>query len=440
VFYLVIVNFFFLNPTNNLRTDAFNPNKSETQSSLAFEKSNTLFNIASKINNETLKELTVENIKSSVRDLCVSATIFDWISNNFANAPLNDIKSEFSRFLCCVCLLQAQELAFFLSIKEGKGLKTLARLSLGLMNLIQSAKEILTNYENESINWLVEKIEQKAVIHTSIHCLIMAEFWDGQELYDIAFDLFSTSYRVFESSKVKNKNYLNDYLKISILRSDKERQQLSYEGKKAADSQTKLEPFFLANILDLKSVLKPYSSSHVSNFSSIYPLKVIELQSEFESKSFTVLKTLERASDEVTETFEKLTSKIFSSIDSFILDLRKNVFGDKVEILRYKLNVIDTESNELAHCKTQLMSKDLSIDLKTKLDGLWKRFEENMDITEKSKVRLILNDTALVQTLLPLMKGIYSENVEKLKEALSIYEERSRKQFQLYESLRNEVR
>lgn len=384
--------------------------------------------------------MTTENIKSSVRDLCVSATIFDWISNNFANAPLNDIKSDFSRFICCVCLLQAQELAFFLSIKEEKGLKTLARLSLGLMNLIQSAKEYLTDCGDERIDWISVKIEHKATFHTSIHCLIMAEFWDGQELYDIAFDLFSTSYRVLESSKIRNKDYLKDYIKISILRSEKERQQLSYEGKNAANSETKLEPFFLANILDLKSVLRPYSSSHVSKFSAVYPLKVIELQSEFESKSYTVLKTLERASDEVTETFEKLTIKIFSTIESYILDLRRKILNDEVEELRSKLNTIDIEINELLLSKTRLTSKDLSIDVRTKLDKFWNIIENSMDKSEKSKAKLILNDTALVQSLLPFMKGIHSKNVEILKGALTIYEEQSRNQFQLYEKLRNEVR
>lgn len=429
-----------LSHTHNLRTDAFNPNKSETQSSLAFEKSNTLYNIASKINNETLKDLNMDNIKSSVRDLCVSATIFDWISNNFANAPLDDIKSDFSKFLCCICLLQAQELAFFLSIKEEKGLKTLARLSLGLMNLIQSAKENLANCENKSLNWISEKIEHKATIHTSIHCLIMAEFWDGQELYDIAFDLFSTSCRVLESAKIKNKNYFNDYLKISILRSEKERQQLSYEGKKAADSQIRLEPFFLANILDLKYVLKPYSSSHVSNFSAIYPLKVIELQSEFESRSFTVLKTLERASDEISGKFESLTGKVFSTIESYILDIRGKILNGRVEELKSKLDTMDIDFNELLHSKTQLASKDISIDLKIKLDGFWRNIEKNMDMAEKSKVRLILNDAAFVQTFIPLMKGIHSENVQNVKDSLAIYEDQSRNQFQLYEKLGNEVR
>lgn len=426
--------------TLNLRTDAFNPNKSETQSSLAFEKSNTLYNIASKINNETLKELNIDNIKLSVRDLCVSATIFDWISNNFANAPLDDIKSDFSKFLCCMCLLQAQELAFFLSIKEEKGLKTLARLSLGLMNLIQSAKEYLVSCDNKNLTWISEQIERKATIHTSIHCLIMAEFWDGQELYDIAFDLFSTSCRVLESAKIKNKTYLNDYLKISTLRSEKERQQLSYEGKKAADSQIRLEPFFLANILDLKSVLKPYSSSHISNFSAIYPLKVIELQSEFESKSYTVLKTLESVSDEVSGKFEALTGKVFSTIESYILDIRKKILNDRVEELRSKLDAIDIKFSELLHSKTQLASKDISIDLKVKLDGFWKSIEKNMTIAENTKVRLILNDAAFVQTLIPLMKGIHSENVQNVKDSLAIYEDQSRKQFRLYEKLRNEVR
>ena len=426
--------------TKFFRTDAFDTSKSETQSSLAFEKSNTLFNIAAKINNETLKELTTENLKSSVRDLCVSATIFDWISNNFANAPLDDIKPDFSSFLSCICLLQAQELAFFLSVKEEKGLKTLARLSLGLMNLIQTAKEYVVNSERKGINWLNRIIEEKAKIHTSIHCLIMAEFWDGQDLYDISFDLYSTSSRVFESSAIKNKTSINDYLRISILRSEKERQQISYEGKNVADSRTKLEPFFLANILDLKSVLKPYSNSHTSNFANVYPFKIIELQSEFEAKSLTVLKTLERASDEVTAVFENLTSKLFSSVENFILDLRNKILDDKTEYLRLKINEIDNVIQELCSSKNDLLSKDISLNLKERLNELWISLEKISAMIENSKARLILNDTALVQALLPLMKGFHYERVENLKVVLSEYEGQSMKQIQLYENLKNEVK
>ena len=36
---------------------------------------------------------------------------------------------------------------------------------------------------------------------TFIHCLLMAEFWDGEQLYDIAFDLFSTSSRVLKMQR-----------------------------------------------------------------------------------------------------------------------------------------------------------------------------------------------------------------------------------------------
>lgn len=421
------------------RTDAFNPNKSETQSSLAFEKSNVLFNIAAKNNNYTLKELNMENIKSSVRDLCVSATLFDWISNNFANAPLDDIKYDFSKLLSCICLLQSQELAFFLSIKEERGLKTLARLSLGLMNLIQSAKENVKNCDRECISWLNQKIEEKAVIHTFIHCLIMAEFWDGQELYDIAFDLYSTSSRIFESSDIKYKTDIRDYLQISLLRSEKERQQISYEGKKAVDSQVKLEPFFLANLLDMKSVLKPYSTSYVSKFKSIYPLKIIELQSEFESKSVTVLKTLERASEDITLTFENLTTQVFSTTEDFILILRNKLLDEKVEALKSKLNDIDSLTRELISHKKGLFEEDLPLDSNDTNIELSKKLEDISTMIEKSKARLILNDTALVQTFIPLMKEIHSENVEHLKKALLNYEEKSKEQFELYEILKNEV-
>ena len=254
---MVIIAFAYY--SHVLRTDAFTPHKNETQTSLAFEKSNTLFNIAAKLNNDSLSLLNTEKIKSSVRDLCISGTIYDWISTNFANAPLNDIKPDCSKILSFICLLQAQELAFFSSIQEGKGLKTLARLSLGVMNLVQSVKDCLSTASEFSSSLINQRLEEKASIHTFIHCLVMAEFWDGQELYDIAHDLFLTSSRVFENSLIKNKGPITDYLKISILRSEKERLQISYEGKKAVDSKVKLDPYFLASILDFNSIIIHHS-------------------------------------------------------------------------------------------------------------------------------------------------------------------------------------
>ena len=432
---MVIIAFAYY--SHVLRTDAFTPHKNETQTSLAFEKSNTLFNIAAKLNNDSLSLLNTEKIKSSVRDLCISGTIYDWISTNFANAPLNDIKPDCSKILSFICLLQAQELAFFSSIQEGKGLKTLARLSLGVMNLVQSVKDCLSTASEFSSSLINQRLEEKASIHTFIHCLVMAEFWDGQELYNIAHDLFLTSSRVFENSLIKNKGPITDYLKISILRSEKERLQISYEGKKAVDSKVKLDPYFLASILDFNSIIKTYSSSL---FVNVYPMAVIELQSEFEAKANTIIKTLERASEEVTASFGVLTAKILSDSKSFIIESRSSLINENIIEVKNTLHEIDAIIDSMAPIKNIIISKYGNLDDRKEIDELFKSQDHILSDLDKYKVRLFLNDSALVQTMLPLMKEFYLEGLVKSKEILHNYEENSKIQISLYENMQNEVR
>lgn len=407
---------------------------------MAFEKSNILFNIAAKNNNESLENLNMETMKPFVRNSCVSATIFDCISTNFANAPLNDIKSDFSRFLSCICLLQAQEIAFFSSIHEEKGLKTLARLSLGVINLLQSAKEYVSAISHFDSSWIIQKLEDKEDIHGFIHCLIMAEFWDGEELYDIAFGLFSTSSRLFENSKTKFKGPIRDYLKISLLRSEKESQQISYEGKKAADSTVKLEPYFLANILEFKSIIRPYYSSYKSLFSSVYPIHVIESQSEFELKANTVIKTLERASEEVCTSFDKYSIKFQLNSDSFILELRSNIIDEDIFHLKKILSEIDLLFDEISSMREFIKTKYAEVEFEQEFSELFKPISKlNADL-EKSKARLILNDRVFVQTLLPLVKEIHSAILDNSKELIKKFEEDYKNQISMYEDLKTEVK
>lgn len=419
---------------------SFDSSISESQKALAFEKSNILFNIASKINNDALRSVSKENLKVSVRDLCISATIFDWISNNFANAPLLDIQPNFAKFLSGLCLLQAQELAFFITIQEEKGLKILARLSLGLMNLIQSVKEFVTNNSQIIPTWLHQQIDDKATLHTFIHCLLMAEFWDGEELYDIAFDLFSTSSRVFENAKVRDKSAIADYLKISLIRSEKERQQISYEGKKASNSNVRLDPFFLANILDFKQLLSPYITSHSPLFRNVYPLRVIEAQSEFEAKASTILKTLERASEEVAAAFEEMSMKFMSNTDNFIIEVRDKVVGCGIDQLKTILNEIDVESNSILALKNRIEGNGLKLSENRYLNELWAKFETISKGFDKSKARIVLNNNAFIQTALPFMKEMYSLHEENLKATLTEYEEHTKTQFRLYENLKDTVK
>lgn len=420
-------------------TNSFNSNVCESQKSLAFEKSNILFNIASKINNDTLQSLHVDNVKISVRDLCVSATVFDWISNNFANAPLPDIQPNFSKFLSNICLLQAQELAFFITLQEEKGLKILARLSLALMNLIQSAKEFSSNNSQIIPTWLNQKIDDKATLHTFIHCLIMAEFWDGQELYDIAFDLYSKSNIIFENTSIRDKTAIADYLKISLIRSEKERHQISYEGKKASDSTVRLDPYFLANTLDFKQLLNPFISSYSPLFKNVYPLRVIESQSEFDAKANTILKTLERASEEVSVIFEELSAKLLSNSEDFVIELRSKIMGGEIGLLKATLIEIDTETDNILSLKERIELKGLQNTENRHINDIWGNLKSLLDDIDHSKARIILNDNAFIQTTLPFLKQMYLTHLENIKTTLTDYEGSAKTQFKLYENLKDEV-
>lgn len=307
------------------------------------------------------------------------------------------------------------------------------------MNLIQSARDYISAISNFDASWLDQKLCDKADAHGFIHCLIMAEFWDSQELYDIAYDLFSTSSRFFENSKIKSKEPIRDYLKISLLRSEKERQQISYEGKKASGSKVKLDPYFLATILDFKSIIKPYYLSYTSLFTKAYPLQIIELQSEFEAKANTIIKTLERAYEEVSGAFDNISAKILSNPELFILELRSNIVAD-IDSYKRMLNDFDAVSEEISTLRKFIVTKYPESDRGLEFDVIANTMNNIYAELERSKIRLILNDSALIQTLLPLQKDLYSSCIEQSKDMLRTYQENSEKYITIYENLKNEVR
>jgi hypothetical protein len=418
------------------RTDSFDQRRSTKQSSLAFEKSNVLYNLASKISNDTINNISIDSIKSSIKDLCSSATIFDWISNNFSNAPLNDLQPNFLKLLSLLCLLQAQELSFFLSVKEEKGLKVLSRLSLGVMNLVQSIQECFVKFDTDTYLSFYDAFKHKSIFCNFIHCLIMAEFWDSQEIYEISYDLYNSSSRILGSIQCRDKVKANleDYLKISILRSEKEKQHIYFEGKKAEDSTTKLDPYFLASVLDFRAVLNSYDTEPSALFSNIYPVSIIEYQSDFDAKANTILKTLNNESSDISRAFERNTARLFSGSDGYILELRQTLLGNNAEFLKQQLSNFDS------------MLKEFNINLK-KLDSqqvpmhqIKNNVNNFIEDLEKSKIRLILNDKSITQVLTPLLKDNYLRAFENLQSMLKDYEESTKKERILFENLKNDVR
>ena len=335
--------------------------------------------------------------------------------------------------------MQAQELAFFSSLKEEKGLNTIARLSLGLVSLLQSARNIASQNFDYDLDDLVKKLEKKTDLHTFIHCLIMAEFWNNQELYEIAHDLYTTSYKILKNLENISKNSIEDYLNISILRSEKECQQISYEGKKASESQTTLEPYFIANLLDFKLILKPYSSSYTSIFSQIYPLHIIEAQSEFEAKSNAILITLQNSAEKIDSEFNDINIKICYESEGFVIELRRIIFND--EVIRFKNLLTDIQEiiDEVGTVKNMIELKDYRLKEKREIQVIFGNLECIQDNMDKYKVKLLFNDNTLIQTMIPLFDEFYSKSIKMLKDKVFEFNNNSEKRSNLIKNLKNEV-
>lgn len=395
------------------------------QTSFAFEKSNILYNIASKTNNHAIKNFSVVSLKESVKTFCIAATIFEWISSNFANAPLLDISKDFSKFLSLLCLLQAQEIALFSSLEEKSSIKVLARLSLGIISLIRSVQENLPKSPSHDLSFLISKIESKTNLHNMIHCIIMAEFWNEQELYDISNDLFILSEKMLEPLEIglKTSISIKEYLQLSNIRSSKERQQICYEGKKASESKTKVEPYFLASLLDFKTLINSYSESYSSIFTGVYPLTVTEAQSKFDNKANTIIKALEHASEEVTENYELIRVKKNTKIEDLILELRdtsgKNIFNHSREMVMR----IESNTESLLNLFNRIQEKyDEPSIYKESVAVLLN--DECLNIRtslKQAKIHLIFSDNAFIQILYPKISNLHQVALSEMKEILEAH-------------------
>ncbi|KAI5953219.1 BRO1 [Candida jiufengensis] len=97
--------------------DAFQNDIIHSQNSLAFEKANILFNIASlltKYSNNKYIESSANNDKTliaeSINVLKQAAGIYDFINENFLHAPSDDLSQSTIKFLSALCLAQCQEI------------------------------------------------------------------------------------------------------------------------------------------------------------------------------------------------------------------------------------------------------------------------------------------------------------------------------------------
>ena len=182
--------------------------------------------------------------------------------------------------------------------------------------------------------------------------------------------------------------------------------------------------------------------SYTSLFAQVFPLNIIELQSEFEAKANTIIKTLTRSLDEVSSVFDAVTIKVFSNMENFIIELRNCVLNDDANAIRKLLNEFDARMIKITSLKNNIELKGMTDQIESSyVNGMImiKNLEEVALNLEKSKIRLVLNDNALLQTLHSFFKEKYSLTVENITGFLSQYEEYSIKRSELLEQLKSEV-
>lgn len=102
-------------------SESFDSSATATQSSIAFEKANILFNLATIYNN-----LGKRDRKS--RDLLLSASLFRYVADNFLNPPLHDISRPTLLFFEELILAQVEEDALIKSLELKQSLSLAAKI------------------------------------------------------------------------------------------------------------------------------------------------------------------------------------------------------------------------------------------------------------------------------------------------------------------------
>lgn len=319
-----------------------------------------------------------------------------------------------TKLLSQICLLTAQELAFFTALQEQKGLKILARISLGVMNMIRGCQNALpSEHSDHDLSYFINAFEAKAIFHNTIHCLIMGEFWDDQHLPDISHDLYQAAQNNLNASDIKHKTAIQDYLSIAIMRSGKEKDQLFGETAKISESKVSVAPFFVASLVDFRDVIAPYASAYDSIFKEIYPIKIVEAQSIFESKIQRVSSTLLSTLEEPENIIQKLTISANEKASDFILRLRDEMIGDadwstKLAHIQRKIASIDEVVNLL-----QLKYPDAAynmdfISIQNELNDVKARIHGQ-------KLEIISKDVLFVESLSGLLNSQHVEYVKELQ-------------------------
>lgn len=240
-----------------------------------------MFQAATYLANSNLSEFKVDEARQYYRQLIAAATIYDHIAQSFADPPFVDLDPALCSTYSKICLLYAQQLAFFVSISEKKSIKTLAKISIGIMLMLNEVLHLVSAMGVEELKELYVSLCQNLKTQNLIHVLLIAEFWSLEDRPDVAITLSKSFDSVLGSAQVRDKSALQEYMTITKLRLEKE---INHSILNETNEPI-LEPFHVAEKGNIKMVLQELVPEKAEFFlPSIYPIEVIKAYSIYSNR------------------------------------------------------------------------------------------------------------------------------------------------------------
>jgi hypothetical protein len=281
-----------------------------------------------------LKPDDSEAFRSGFKRLCTGAAIWDWIGRTYTDAPLTDVRSSVSCILRDVCLFEAQILSFFLSVSEGKPLKTLARISIGIMTLAEKALDSINQEGLPELHSIYDSVTQNLGIQNLVHIAIMSEFWDASGRPDISVQLLKSFMQYLDAAPIESKDELRDYYQVAILSTQKQLDNWIMNEK----NDEKLEAFVLAVPSDFKALIRENVTEAKDLFAAIFPPEVIECNAVFLSRIESWVSDFAREEERLLSRYQGMTSLTEDMPRAIATHLYDATIGDELPLRLQKFN------------------------------------------------------------------------------------------------------
>lgn len=219
-------------------SESFDSSATATQSSIAFEKANILFNLAAIYNN-----LGKRDRKS--RDLILSASLFRYVADNFLNPPLHDISRPTLLFFEELILAQVEEDGLIKSLELKQSLSLAAKICFSIQERYNKVCTMLRNHDLSALKvFLMHGAEQdhdilsllqmKEKLWSIYRHYLLAEMFVGNQKFGNAICLLKNAtelaVRSIEECKYDQSSSTFQFLKALALKASDRLESISKEN------------------------------------------------------------------------------------------------------------------------------------------------------------------------------------------------------------------